>query len=70
MAAAKNKSYVVVHDFKDLRDGNKIYRAGDTYPSPANKKVTESRLAELSSKKNARGVQFIREAQPETEDKK
>lgn len=67
MAAAKNKSYVVIHDFTDLSDGRKIYRAGDTYPSPANKKVTDKRLKELSTKDNARGIQYIRE---DTEEKK
>lgn len=68
---AENKtSYIVIHDFKDLSDKNKIYRAGDTYPTPANKKVTEKRINELKSKNNRLGVQLIKEAQPSTETKK
>lgn len=68
--AAKDVSYVVVHDFKDLQDKNKIYRAGDVYPSPANKKISDKRLNELKSKSNRNGVQYIREAEPSTESKK
>lgn len=63
------KKYVVVHDFKDLQDKNKIYRTGDPYPTPANKKIPEKRLAELSSTKNKNGIQYIREV-TEAEDKK
>ena len=70
MAAAKEASYVVVHDFKDLQDKNKIYRAGDVYPSPANKKISDKRIAELKTKSNKNGIQYIREAQPAAEQKK
>lgn len=68
--AAKEANYIVMHDFKDLQDKNKIYRAGDVYPSPANKKVSEKRLNELKTKNNRNGIQYIREAQPTTETKK
>lgn len=67
---AKDVTYVVIHDFKDLQDKNKIYRAGDVYPSPANKKVNEKRLNELKSKNNKNGVQYIREMHASTEQKK
>ncbi|MBZ5203197.1 hypothetical protein HU147_18500 [Planomicrobium chinense] len=67
---AKEKSYVVVHDFTDLQDKNKIYRTGDTYPSPANKKISEKRLNELASKDNKQGIQVIRAVESSTEDKK
>lgn len=53
------QTYTVLHDFKDLQDKNKIYRTGDTYPTPANKKVSEERLKELQSTNNRLGVQLI-----------
>lgn len=60
------KQYLVKHDFRDLQDKNKIYRAGDTYPSPANKKISAERLDSLSSKKNRLGIQLIEEAKSES----
>lgn len=68
--AEKNTTYTVIHDFKDLQDKNKIYRAGDFYPSPANKKVSEKRINELKSKNNKNGIQYIRETHPSTDSKK
>lgn len=61
-----SKSYRVIHDFKDLRDKNKIYRAGDAYPNPANKKVSAERLKQLSTKENKLGVQLIQEVKDDS----
>ncbi|WP_026572501.1 hypothetical protein [Bacillus sp. UNC438CL73TsuS30] len=55
------QKYEVIHDFKDLQDKNKVYRVGDTFPKPANKKVTEERLEELSSTSNKLGKPVIKE---------
>ena len=60
------KQYRVTHDFKDLQDKNKIYRAGDAYPTPANKKISAERLEQLSSKKNKLGIQLIEEVKTES----
>ena len=38
------KKYEVLHKFIDLEDKNKVYNAGDTYPKPANKKVSHDRI--------------------------
>lgn len=53
--------YEVLHDFKDLHDKNKIYRAGDVYPNPANKKIKKERIKELSSKENRQNKPLIKE---------
>jgi len=55
------KKYVVVHDFKDLQDGNIIYIKGDNYPAKANQIVEEDRIKELSSTKNKMGRVLIKE---------
>ncbi|PKR82563.1 hypothetical protein [Heyndrickxia camelliae] len=55
------KKYEVIHDFKDLQDKDKIYRVGDTYPQPINKKVEEKRLEELLSSSNKLGKPVIKE---------
>jgi hypothetical protein len=64
MAKANKKSkkdkYVVVHYFIDLQDKNKEYNEGDSFPKPANKKVTSERLAELSSANNKQGRPLIK----------
>lgn len=61
--------YVVIHDFTDLQDSskgkNKVYRSGDSYPNPANKKISDERLAQLSGKNNRLGVAVIREVKEE-----
>lgn len=67
--AKKDVRFEVIRDFKDLQDKNKIYRAGDSYPTPANKKITEKRLEQLKTKNNKNGIQYIREV-AETEEKK
>ena len=55
------KKYVVVHDFKDLQDGNTIYIKGDIYPAKADQIVDEDRIKELSSTKNQMGRVLIQE---------
>lgn len=63
---AKKETYVVVSDFKDLQDKNKIYHEGDVYPKPANKKVSDERLKELMTKKSQRtGKPFIKKVEDE-----
>ncbi|MCM3030387.1 MULTISPECIES: hypothetical protein [unclassified Niallia] len=46
------KGYVVVHDFRDLKDNNTIYIKGDIYPRRADAVVEEDRINELASTKN------------------
>lgn len=58
---AKKKKYEAVVDFTDLEDGGKIYREGDAYPKPANKKVSEERLEALLSSDNKRNEPVIKE---------
>ncbi|MCE4052026.1 HeH/LEM domain-containing protein [Bacillus sp. Au-Bac7] len=55
------KKYVVVHDFRDLNDGNTIYIKGDIYPRRADSIVDEDRINELSSTKNKLGKVLIQE---------
>lgn len=57
--------YVVVEGFKDLQDKNKIYKAGEQYPTPANKKVSQKRIAELTSKNNRQNKILIQEVKEE-----
>ena len=65
MADAKKKEtkYIVVQDFKDLEDKNKVYAKGDTYPNPANKKVDKKRIDQLLSSKNKQGRPVIKEVE-------
>ncbi|MCT2342637.1 hypothetical protein M4D71_00695 [Niallia taxi] len=60
-AEEPKKKYVVVHDFKDLKDGNTIYIKGDIYPRRADAVVEEDRIKELSSTKNNIGKVLIKE---------
>lgn len=53
--------YVVVKSFKDLQDGQRIYRVGDEYPRKGYK-PTKKRIEELSTSKNRRGEPLITEA--------
>lgn len=52
--------YVVVKDFKDLKDNGHIYREGDTYPRKG-KKATKARIEELSTTKNKLKAVLIKE---------
>lgn len=58
---SEKKKYQAVVDFKDLQDKEKIYRKGDTFPKPGNKKVEEERLEELLSSDNKMGKPVIKE---------
>ncbi|HEY4601261.1 MAG TPA: hypothetical protein VIG73_08335 [Cerasibacillus sp.] len=58
---SKPKSYVVIHDFKDLKDNNTIYIKGDIYPRRADAKVDDDRIKELSSTNNKIGKVLIKE---------
>ncbi|WP_078597114.1 hypothetical protein [Evansella clarkii] len=60
--------YIVLHDFTDLEDGDKVYRKDKPYPRPANKKVSKKRLDELSTSKNKIGVPLIKEVEEENEE--
>ncbi|WP_437830640.1 hypothetical protein ACQRXC_03935 [Niallia taxi] len=55
------KKYVVVHDFKDLKDENIVYIKGDIYPRKADAIVSAERIKELSSTKNKIGSVLIQE---------
>lgn len=55
--------YTVVTDFKDLQDNKKLYKKGDRYPKPVNKKISKERLEELSTKNNAKNTIFISETE-------
>lgn len=51
--------YKVIVPFKDLKDGGHVYRMGDVYPH-AGVEPSKSRIAELSTASNLRGVPLIR----------
>ena len=55
------KTYVVIHDFKDLEDNAVVYLEGDIYPRRANTKVDDKRIQELLSSENKIGKQLIEE---------
>lgn len=57
------KKYEVLHKFIDLEDKKKVYNVGDTYPKPANKKVSNERLLDLSTSDNKRGKALIKEVE-------
>ncbi len=52
--------YKVINYFTDLQDKNHIYHAGDKFPRDG-LKVTKTRINELLSGKNARGISLIEE---------
>ena len=60
--------FKVVKRFYDLKDNNHAYYEGDIYPHNKSK-VSEKRIAELSSNKNKMGVPLIAEI-PEKPSKK
>ncbi|MGX7596291.1 hypothetical protein ACWNS2_13750 [Planococcus plakortidis] len=60
------KKYIALVDFTDLQDKekdgkDKVYKKGKPYPRPANKKVSDERLAELLSADNRRNEPVIKE---------
>lgn len=56
-----NMKYKVIYPFIDLQDNNKLYELGESFPKPANKKVTKKRIDELLSNKNKFGAPVIEE---------
>lgn len=52
--------YEVLRAFTDLQDDGYVYNVGDTFPH-IGKKVTESRIQELSTNNNKIGVPLIKE---------
>lgn len=57
--------YIVIESFKDLHDNNKVYKKGEHYPKPSNKKVSKKRIDELSTDKNKIGAPVIEEIKRE-----
>ncbi|MEK4973253.1 hypothetical protein NSQ89_12895 [Niallia sp. FSL R7-0648] len=57
----KEKKYVVVYDFKDLKDNDRIYIKDDPYPAEGAKNPTAARIKELSSTKNKMKRVLIKE---------
>lgn len=57
---ANSMKYEALHYFTDLQDKNKEYNEGDTFPRPANKKVSKERIEELLSDKNKQGRPVIK----------
>lgn len=62
------KKYEAIAAFKDGQDNNKEYNKGDSYPFPANKKVSAERLKELSSHENKLGYPVIKEIKEKNEE--
>ena len=50
--------YRVIKPFRDLRDNNRLYSVGDTFPHNG-VEVDAERIAELASDKNRLGVPLI-----------
>lgn len=59
--------YRVIKYFTDLQDNNREYNVGDIYPHN-NRKVSASRIKELSTNKNKRGVPLIEKVEEPTEE--
>lgn len=53
--------YIVVKDFRDIKDDNHIYREHDPYPREG--KATQSRIEELSTKRNKRKEVLIKKVE-------
>ncbi|EKI4610923.1 hypothetical protein PCV59_001113 [Staphylococcus pseudintermedius] len=52
--------YEVLKTFKDLQDNEKTYKKGERFPRPANKKIDEERILELSSQDNRQKTPLIK----------
>ena len=52
--------YRVIKSFRDLKDNNRLYSVGDTFPHNGGD-VDAERIAELASDKNLQGVPLIEE---------
>lgn len=57
-------THEVIKQFRDLKDGRRLYRVGDIYPR-AGLTPTKTRISELSGKKNKLGVPLIKELKEE-----
>lgn len=60
-------AYKVVKVFRDLQDGDFVYRIGDVYPREG-KKATKKRIAELAGVENVLGYAVIEEEVEDVED--
>lgn len=58
--------YKAIERFKDLKDDNFVYNVGDKYPRKG-KRVSKTRIAELSGSDNRRGRAVIEEVEEEEE---
>lgn len=63
------RKFVVIKDFKDLKDNGYIYLAGDFYPREG-VELDEDRAEELASDKNRRKEPLIVEVLVKQEEKK
>lgn len=61
--------YKVIVSFSDMQDNNYEYKVNDTYPRKGFD-VLPSRIKELSSKANRRGIALIKEVEEEPKPKK
>ena len=59
--------YKVIKYFTDLQDNDHEYNVGDIYPHNK-KKVSASRIKELSTDKNRQGVPLIEKVEEPTEE--
>lgn len=59
--------YRVIKYFTDLQDNNHEYNVGDIYPHNK-KKVSASRIKELASDKNRRGIPLIEKVEEPKEE--
>lgn len=59
--------YRVIKYFTDLQDNNHEYNVGDIYPHNK-KKVSASRIKELSTDKNRQGIPLIEKAEEPSEE--
>ena len=59
--------YRVIKYFTDLQDNNHEYNVGDIFPHNK-KKVSASRIKELSTDKNRQGVPLIEKAEEPSEE--
>lgn len=61
--------YKVIVQFTDLKDGNHLYKVGDTFPREG-AKANQARLDELASNKNKRGMALIEKIKEEKKEEK
>jgi hypothetical protein len=54
------QKYEAIINFKDGQDSGKLYKKGERYPKPANKKLEDERIEELLSSNNKVGKPVIK----------